>query len=41
MLQDFEAGFATAMSNPRQCGKAILFPDQKEFEAAQKRMLQK
>ncbi len=37
-LEDFEIGFRAAMSNPRECGKAILFPDQKEFEAAKKRM---
>ncbi|MBU1356766.1 MAG: alcohol dehydrogenase catalytic domain-containing protein [Candidatus Edwardsbacteria bacterium] len=37
-LKDFAKGFEAAMGNPRQCGKAILFPDPKELEAARKRM---
>jgi threonine 3-dehydrogenase len=37
-LEDYEAGFNAAMSNPRECGKAVLFPDQQEFEAARLRM---
>jgi len=26
------------MGNPRQCGKAVLFPEPRELEAARKRM---
>ena len=37
-LQDFAKGFEAAMGNPRECGKAVLFPDPKELEAARKRM---
>jgi threonine 3-dehydrogenase len=37
-LKDFAQGFEAAMGNPRQCGKAVLFPDPKELEAAKKRM---
>jgi threonine 3-dehydrogenase len=33
-LEEFEAGFAAAMSDPRQCGKVVLFPDRAEYEAA-------
>jgi threonine 3-dehydrogenase len=37
-LKDFAKGFEAAMGNPRQCGKAVLFPDKAELEAARKRM---
>lgn len=37
-LKDFAQGFEAAMGNPRQCGKAVLFPDRAELEAAKKRM---
>lgn len=37
-LEDFAKGFEAAMGNPRQCGKAVLFPDRAELEAARKRM---
>jgi len=37
-LQDYEKGFAAAMGNPRQCGKAVLFPDPAELAAAKRRM---
>jgi threonine 3-dehydrogenase len=37
-LKDFAKGFEAAMGNPRQCGKAVLFPDPAELAAAKKRM---
>ncbi|MDO9026439.1 MAG: hypothetical protein Q7U87_01010 [bacterium] len=37
-LKDYAKGFDAAMGNPRQCGKAVLFPDHKELEAEKKRM---
>ena len=37
-LSDFAKGFEAAMGNPRQCGKAVLFPDPAELAAAKKRM---
>jgi threonine 3-dehydrogenase len=36
-LEEFEAGFAGMMSNPRRSMKVVLFPDSAELEAARKR----
>lgn len=37
-LEEFAQGFHVAMSQPRECGKVILFPDRAELEAARRRL---
>lgn len=34
----FAKGFEAVMGNPRQCGKAVLFPNKNKLEAVKKRM---
>jgi len=38
LLKDYEQGFKEMMTRPRKSAKVVLFPDEKEFRAADKRL---